>query len=160
MKFDIHCGYPGSNDISIALERGEIDVTAGAWAPWRNRSLLTNGTVRPVIQAGITRHKELADIPLMQELIADRKKAEVAKFLSAGSAIGRALVAPRAVPADRIGALRAAFQSMVADDKFRSEALQTGLELDPISGEDLDQITAGILQTPKDIVGLATELVK
>ena len=118
MKFDIHCGYLGSNEISIALERGEIDVTAGAWAPWRNRSLLLNGTVRPVIQAGITRHKELAEAPLMQELIADQKKAEVAEFLSAGSAIGRALLAPRAAPAERIAALRAAFQSMVADEQF------------------------------------------
>ena len=160
MKFEIHCGYPASSEIAIALERGEIDVTAGAWAPWRSRSLLLEGKVRPVIQAGIKRHTELSDIPLMQELIADSKKAEVAEFLSAGSAIGRALLAPRAVPPDRIAALRAAFQSMVADDKFRAETLKSGLELDPLFGEELDQITARILQTPKEIVQLATDLVK
>jgi tripartite-type tricarboxylate transporter receptor subunit TctC len=160
MKFEIHCGYPGSNEIAIALERGEIDVTAGAWAPWRNRSLLREGKVHPVIQAGISRHRELAEIPLMQELIADSKKAEVAEFLSAGSAIGRALLAPHAVPADRIAALRAAFHAMVADDKFRAETLKSGLELDPLSGEELDQITARILQTPKETVQLATDLVK
>jgi tripartite-type tricarboxylate transporter receptor subunit TctC len=160
MKFEIHCGYPGSSEIAIALERGEIDVTAGAWAPWRNRSLLLEGKVHPVIQAGISRHKELSDIPLMQELIADNEKAEVAKFLTAGSAIGRALLAPRDVPPTRIAALRAAFQSMVTDDRFRAETLKSGLELDPLSGKELDQITARILQTPKEIVQLATELVK
>lgn len=49
---------------------------------------------------------------------------------------------------------------MIADDKFRTEALQTGLELDPIPGEDLDRITAKILDTSKEIVDLATDLVK
>jgi tripartite-type tricarboxylate transporter receptor subunit TctC len=160
MKFDIHCGYPGSNEIAIALERGEIDVTAGAWAPWRSRSLLLEGKVHPIIQVGISRYKELADVPLMQELISDRKNADAAEFLSEGSAIGRALLAPRAVPPDRIAALRAAFRSMIADDKFKTETLHSGLELDPVSGEEFDQITAKILQAPKDVVGLATELVK
>ena len=49
---------------------------------------------------------------------------------------------------------------MVADDKFRAETLKSGLELDPLFGEELDQITARILQTPKEIVQLATDLVK
>jgi tripartite-type tricarboxylate transporter receptor subunit TctC len=160
MKFDLHCGYPGSNEIAIALARAEIDVTAGAWNGWRNRSLLLDGTVVPVIQAGVSRHKELASVPLMQELISDSKKAEVAEFLSAGSAIGRALLAPRSTPAERIAALRAAFLAMTADEKFRADVLKSGLELDPISGEDLDQITAKILQARQEIVQLATELVK
>jgi tripartite-type tricarboxylate transporter receptor subunit TctC len=160
LKFELHCGYPGSNEIAIALARGEIDVTAGAWNGWRNRSLLLDGTVLPVIQAGVSRHKELAGVPLMQELIADRKKAEVSEFLSAGSAIGRALLAPRSAPAERIAALRAAFLAMTADEKFKGEVQKSGLELDPISGDDLDQITARILQTPREIVQSATELVK
>jgi tripartite-type tricarboxylate transporter receptor subunit TctC len=159
-KFDIHCGYPGSNEISIALARGEIDVTAGAWNGWRNRSTLLDGTVRPVIQAGISRHKELADVPLMQELIADKEKAQVAEFLSAGSAIGRALLAPQAAPPERVAALREAFLAMTADEKFKAEVLRSGFELDPVPGQALDQITAKILSAPKEIVRLATELVK
>jgi tripartite-type tricarboxylate transporter receptor subunit TctC len=160
LKFDIHCGYPGSNEISIALARGEIDVTAGAWNGWRNRAQLLDGTVRPVIQAGTSRHKELPDVPLMQELISDRKKAEVAEFLSSGSAIGRALIAPRAAPAERVAALRAAFLAMTADEKFRSEIRRSGMELDPISGEELDRISARILEAPTEIVQLATEVAK
>ncbi|HEY7300580.1 MAG TPA: hypothetical protein VH684_22000 [Xanthobacteraceae bacterium] len=56
--------------------------------------------------------------------------------------------------------MRAAFQSMVVDEKFRAETLKSGLELDPLSGEELDQITSRILQTPKEIVQLAADLVK
>jgi tripartite-type tricarboxylate transporter receptor subunit TctC len=160
LKFDIHCGYPGSNEISIALARGEIDVTAGAWTGWRNRAQLLDGTVRPVIQAGMDRHKELSNVPLMQELISDRKEAEVAEFLSSGSAIGRALIAPRAVPSGRIAALRAAFLAMTADEKFRTEIRRSGLELDPISGAELDRISTRILEAPTEIVQLAIELAK
>jgi tripartite-type tricarboxylate transporter receptor subunit TctC len=160
LKFEIHCGYPGSNEISIALARGEVDLTAGAWNAWRSRSLLLDGAVHPVIQAGTSRHKEMADVPLMQELIADGQKAKVAEFLTAGSAIGRALLVPRAVPAERTAALRAAFLAMTADEKFKSEVLRSGLELDPISGQALDQISADILDTQKDIVHLATELIQ
>src|SRR5262249_47285279 len=104
--------------------------------------------------------KELADVPLMQELITDRKKAEVTEFLSAGSAIGRALLVPRAAPADRVAALRAAFTAMTADEKFRAEGAQSGVELDPVAGEVLDQITGRILDAPKDVVQSAIELVK
>jgi NAD(P)-dependent dehydrogenase (short-subunit alcohol dehydrogenase family) len=155
--------YPAdfaADNMAIALTRGEIDVTAGAWNGWRNRAQLLDGTVRPVIQAGMSRHKELSGVPLMQELIADRKKAEVAEFLSSGSAIGRALVAPRAAPTERIAALRAAFLAMTADEKFRSELRRSGLELEPVSGEELDRISARILEAPAEVVHLATELAK
>jgi tripartite-type tricarboxylate transporter receptor subunit TctC len=84
----------------------------------------------------------------------------VAEFLSAGSAIGRALIAPRAAPSERVAALRTAFVSMTTDERFRSDVLQTGLELDPVSGAALDQLTAKILDAPKEIVQLATELAK
>jgi tripartite-type tricarboxylate transporter receptor subunit TctC len=160
LKFEIHCGYPGSNDISIALARGEIDVTAGTWIAWRSRSHILDGTVRPVIQAGLKRHKEMPDVPLMQELIADRKQFEVAEFLSSGSPIGRALLVPRTVPAERVAALRKAFMEMTADPKFVQDTTQSGLELDPLPGEELDRITAKILDTPADIVALARSVGK
>jgi tripartite-type tricarboxylate transporter receptor subunit TctC len=155
LKFEIHCGYPGSSEIAIALARGEIDVTAGAWLAWRSRSQLLDGTVRPVIQAGLKRHKEMPEVPLMQELIADRKQAEVAEFLSSGSPVGRALLTSRMVPPERVAALRQAFLAMTADPKFVHDTGQSGLELDPVPGEELDGITAKILQTPDDIVALA-----
>ena len=160
MKFELSCGYPGSNEISIALSRGEIDMTAGVWTGWRSRAQILDGSVRPVIQSGLKRHKELKDVPLMQEIITDKKKAEVAAFLSAGAAIGRALLAPAAVPPERIAVLRASFDKMVADPQFIADTLKTGLEIDPTSGEELDKISAAILQTPKDTVQLAIEISK
>jgi tripartite-type tricarboxylate transporter receptor subunit TctC len=97
----------------------------------------------------------MPDIPLMQELITVRKQAEVAEFLSSGAPIGRALLLSRMVPPDRVAALRRAFMAMTADPKFVHDTAQAGLELDPMPGEELDSISASILQTPQDVVTLA-----
>ena len=71
----------------------------------------------------------------MQELIADRKQAEVSEFLSAGSSIGRALLLSRMVPPERVAALRQAFMAMTNDPKFVQDTVKSGLELDAVSGE-------------------------
>jgi len=159
-KFEIHCGYPGSSEIAIALTRGEIDVTAGAWNAWRSKSQLLDGAVRPFIQVGLKRHKEMLEVPLMQELITARKQAEVAEFLSAGSPIGRALLLSRMVPPERVAALREAFMAMTADPKFVHDTEQSGLELDALPGEELDRISTKIMQTPRDVVALAAAVGK
>jgi tripartite-type tricarboxylate transporter receptor subunit TctC len=100
LEFKIICGYPGTASLPIALARGEIDMVTGAWTGWKNRSEVTNGEVKPIIQSGLARHKELPDVPLMQEVISDPIGKNVAEFMSAGSAIGRALITPGGVSGD------------------------------------------------------------
>src|SRR4029077_10577609 len=113
LEFKIVCGYPGTASLPIALARGEIDMVTGAWTGWKNRSEVTGGELKPIIQSGLARHKELPDVPLMQEVISDPIGKKVAEFMSAGSAIGRALITPPGVPAERIAALRNAFDQLV-----------------------------------------------
>src|SRR5215470_20324317 len=91
-KFRIVCGYPGSMEFPMVLARGEVDLISSSWNAWRLRSDVADGTLRPVIQSGLVRHKELPDIPLMQELLDDAKQKHVVEFLSSGAAIGRALL--------------------------------------------------------------------
>ena len=114
-KFRIICGYPGSMEFPMVLARGEVDLISGSWNAWRRRADVIDGTLRPVIQSGLVRHKELPDIPLMQELLDDPRQKQVVVFLSSGSAIGRAPLVHGAVPPDRIAALRTAFDQMVKD---------------------------------------------
>jgi tripartite-type tricarboxylate transporter receptor subunit TctC len=154
-KFHIVCGYPGSMEYSMALARGEVDIISGAWNAWRRRPDVLDGTFRPVIQSGLTRHKELPDVPLMQELLDDPKHKQVAEFLSSASTIGRALLVHKAVPAQRIAALRAAFDEMVKDPSFIMQAERAGAELDPASGVEIQKVSDAIVATPKEIVELA-----
>jgi tripartite-type tricarboxylate transporter receptor subunit TctC len=160
LKFKIICGYPGTASLPIALARGEIDMVTGAWTAWKNRSEVTNGEVKPIIQSGLARHRELPDVPLMQEVISDPIGKKVAEFMSAGSAIGRALIVPPGVPAERIAALRTAFDQLVKDPEFLRQAAEAGAELDPKSGSETQDISGAILATPPDVVNSAIAISK
>jgi tripartite-type tricarboxylate transporter receptor subunit TctC len=160
LQFKIICGYPGTASLPIALARGEIDMVTGAWPAWKNRSEVTSGEVKPIIQSGLARHKELPDVPLMQEVIADPIGKQVAQFMSAGSAIGRALIAPPAVPAERIAALRNAFDQLVKDPEFLQQAAAADAELDPKSGLETQGISNAILATPRDVINSAIAITK
>src|SRR5262249_31706887 len=89
---------------------------------------------RPGLTHALARHKELPDIPLMQELLDDAKQKHVVEFLSSGAAIGRALLIHGAAPRERIAALRDAFDQVVKDPEFIRQADRTGLEIDPTPG--------------------------
>jgi tripartite-type tricarboxylate transporter receptor subunit TctC len=158
LEFKIVCGYPGTASLPLALARGEIDMVTGAWIGWKNRAEVTNGEVKPVIQSGLARHKELPDVPLMQEVISDPTGKKVAEFMSAGSAIGRAVNAPGGVPAERIAALRNAFDLLMKDADFLRQAGEMGLELDPKSGLEVQAISDAILATPPDVIKSALEI--
>jgi tripartite-type tricarboxylate transporter receptor subunit TctC len=135
-KFRIICGYPGSMEFPMVLARGEVDLISSSWNAWRLRTDVADGTLRPVIQSGLVRHKELPDVPLMQELLTDPRHKQLVEFLSSGSAIGRALLVHGAVPRDRIAALRDAFDRLVEDPEFLAQAERAGAEVDPTAGID------------------------
>jgi tripartite-type tricarboxylate transporter receptor subunit TctC len=158
--FHIICGYPGTNSLPVAIARGEIDMVSGAWTAWKGRSEVSDGTLWPVIQSGLKRHKDLANVPLMQELVSAPQDKMVIEFMSAGSAIGRALIVPGGVPSERVSALRDAFDQMTKDPAFLKMAEDIGAEIDPTSGEATQAISNAILATPPAVVQRAIEASK
>jgi tripartite-type tricarboxylate transporter receptor subunit TctC len=158
-KFDIICGYKGSADSVLAMERGEVDFVSSAWNSWRatHKDTIARGEMIVAMQGGLTRNAELKDVPLMQELVSDPEARSVIEFASAGAAIGRALIAPPKMPEDRLSALRAAFDKMVVDPAFVAEANRRSLEIEPTSGLELQKIATKILEAPPIIVERATK---
>ncbi len=156
-KFKMICGYPGANEYSIALERGEIDLVSSAWNSWRvtHKRQIADGDLVAVVQAGLKRNHELADVPLMQEVVDDPQARKVIDFASAGAMIGRALVAPPGLPAERLAYLRSVFDKMVADPAMIEMAAQRNLELDPAPGSVVQGYSDAIAATPPDIVSQA-----
>jgi tripartite-type tricarboxylate transporter receptor subunit TctC len=161
-KYNLVCGYPGGTDALLALQRGEVDLVSSAWNSLRatHKPAIDSGDLIPVIQGGLKRTPELKDVPLMQELVEDPKTKKVIEFASAGAAIGRALLAPPGVPAERIKVLRDAFDKMVKDPEFLASAEKRGLEIDPAPGADVQKYSLGILNTPPDLVEAATAAMK
>jgi tripartite-type tricarboxylate transporter receptor subunit TctC len=161
-KFNLVCGYPGGTDNLLALSRGEVDLVSAAWNSLRasHKHQIESGEMVPVIQSGLRRSPELKDVPLMQELVSDEKTKKVLEFASAGSAIGRALLAPPGVPAERIAVLREAFEKMVKDKDFLAAAEKRGAEIDPTPGAEVQKYAQQILDAPPDLVKAATAAMK
>jgi tripartite-type tricarboxylate transporter receptor subunit TctC len=154
LKFKLICGYKGSAPLTLALERKEVDVQSSAWASWRIRHAdrISKRELTPLVQVGLTREKELPNVPLMQELTSDPKAKRVLEFVSSGSAIGRSLAAPPGVPADRIAALRTAFNAVVKDPGLLADAKKRRALVIPKKGEEVQSIVVKILATAPELV--------
>lgn len=154
-KFKIITGYPGGNDVNLALEKGEVDIRgSNSWASWKSTRAqwLSEKKLNILVQIGLARDHELPEVPLLMELPADPDDRAALKLLSAPTTIGRPLFAPPGVPADRIKALRAAFDATMKDAAFIEEAKRAQLDLQPLSGEELQKIVEEIVATPPRVV--------
>jgi len=114
----------------------------------------------PIMQAGLKRNKEVANVPLIQELVDDADGKRVIEYGSLVAGIGRALLAPPGVPADRIAYLRAVFDKMVSDPEMIELAAKRSMELDPTSGAEVQKIVERIINAPKDLIEKAKAAVK
>jgi tripartite-type tricarboxylate transporter receptor subunit TctC len=160
-RYNLVCGYPGSAEVILAMHRGEVDMFSGSWHVWRatQKNGLDDGSLIPVIQGGLTRTADLPNVPLMQELVDDSKTKKIIEFISAGSAIGRALIAPPNVPADRLAALRTAFDQVVKDPDFIADAATRSADLEPTPGGKVQTYSDAIARAPKDVIEAATRAI-
>lgn len=158
-KFSLVCGYPGSAEVMLALHRGEADMFSGSWHVWRatQRQGLTDRSLIPVIQGGLRRLRELAEVPLMQELVDDPHTRQTLEFISAGAAIGRALIAPPGVPAERIAVLRAAFDELVRDPAFQADAAKRSADLEPAGGAAVQAYSDSIARANEAVIAAAAK---
>jgi tripartite-type tricarboxylate transporter receptor subunit TctC len=154
-KFKIITGYPGGNDVSLAIERGEVDGRCG----WSWSSLTTT---RPtwvatkkivvLVQMSLAKHPELPDVPLIMDLAKTEEQREIFKLIFSRQVMGRPFLAPPGIPADRLAALRKAFDDTMADKDFIAEAAQNKIEINPVSGEQIQALVKEGYQTPQDVV--------
>lgn len=161
-KFKMVCGYPGSPEYLLALEKGEVDVASNAWNALRitHKRQIASGEVVLFAQGGLRRDPEIKDTPLLQDLVESADAKQSIAFASSGAAIGRALLLPPGVPADRVAYLREIFDKMVRDPAMIEMANQRSLTLNPTHGAEVDKIVEGILKAPKDLVERAAVSMK
>jgi tripartite-type tricarboxylate transporter receptor subunit TctC len=147
-RFRIITGYKGGNDVSIAMERGEVGGRgSNSWAAWKatRPNWLAEKKIHILVQVGLERHPELPDVPLMLELARSPQDREVLRFLSADTAISRTIVATPGIPAERIAALRRAFDATMKDPAFLADAAKTKMDITPMPGEKARKVAKEIL---------------
>jgi tripartite-type tricarboxylate transporter receptor subunit TctC len=160
-KFKLVTGYPGGNEVNLALERGEIDGRASnSWASWKSThpDWVKEKKIIVLVQVGLQRAPDLADVPLLNELGASDMDRQILTFLSADTAIARSLVATPNTPPERVAALRHAFDETMKDPDFLAEADKAKLDIVPMRGEDAQKIADSIVNTPREVVARAKVL--
>lgn len=156
MKLKIVQGYRSPGDVVLAVSRGEVGGfvnTVGGpvgarrqWVDTGQMRILFNMEPDPVAWAGA---------PTIFDVIKTDEQRQVLTFFSGNTRLGRPLMAPPDVPADRIDALRRAFDATMKEPAFLKEAENMGFEVTPQTGESITALVAAALATPKDIVKLA-----
>jgi tripartite-type tricarboxylate transporter receptor subunit TctC len=152
-RFKVIHGYPGGNEINLAMEKGEVAGRgSSSWATWKARpDLLREHKLNVLVQVGLRKAADLPQVPLLMELAGNAEDRAVLRLLSAPSAIGHPIMTAPGVPRERVQALRDAFDATMKDPAFLEEARRAKLEIDPVAGEALEKIAAGILNAPKPV---------
>jgi tripartite-type tricarboxylate transporter receptor subunit TctC len=162
-KFKIVTGYPGGNDVNLAMERGEVGGRgSNSWASWKSTrpQWLAEKKVFILVQVGVKRNPELPDVPTLQDLAKNDGDRQVLEFISADTAISRPLVTNAGVPRERVAALRRAFDATMKDAEFLAEAEKSKTDISPMTGEEAQKIAVTTINTPPDVLARANALIE
>ncbi len=154
-KFKLVMGYKSSQEVDLAMERGEVVVRSGAsYGGWlaEHPDWIRTKKIIVLNQIGGAREKDLPDAPMMHELGKTDEQVQLLKLVSSPVAVGRPFLTTPDAPADRVVALRRAFAAVMADKEFIEEARRLELDLKPASAEEVTRV---VMQS----VGASPELV-
>jgi tripartite-type tricarboxylate transporter receptor subunit TctC len=161
-KFKLVIGYPGSNDVKLAMERGEIDGTFGnSWNSVKTQAAdwVRDHKIRIITQFGLTPHPDLAGVPMFIDQAKTPDDRALLELLAIQQVFAKPYLAPPGVPADRVAILRTAFIDAVKDPAFLGAMKKANLDvLDPLSGEEVAALVAKAARTPPAIVKRATDI--
>jgi tripartite-type tricarboxylate transporter receptor subunit TctC len=153
-KFKIIFGYRSGAEIDLAMERGEVEgrgtnpyssymATHPTWIP--------ENKIIPLVQAGMEKEPALPNVPLILDLPVRPDERPLLQFMARASTVGRPLATTPGVPAERVVALRRAFDAMVRDPEFIAAAKKEKLQVRPQSADKIAEIIFGLLDTPGDV---------
>jgi tripartite-type tricarboxylate transporter receptor subunit TctC len=162
-QMKIITGYPGGNDVNLAMERGEVDGRCG-WS-WSSvvstrSSWIKDKKITVLMQLSLEKHPDMPDAPLITDLAKTDEQRALLRLIFARQALGRPFLAPPDDPADRVAALRQAFMATMKDKDFLAEAEKAQLEITPVSGQEVQKLVDDIYRTPAAVVKKAAEILK
>ena len=153
-KFKIIMGYPGGQEVDLAMERGEVDGRGtNTYTGYQTSKpqYLSQKLIIPLIQVGLEREPELRDTPLLLEQPVKAEDKPLLEFMSKAITVGRPVATTPGVPADRVAALRKAFVATLDDPEFIAEAKQQNAEVRPMTGEVLEKTIRELIEAPQSV---------
>jgi tripartite-type tricarboxylate transporter receptor subunit TctC len=154
-KFKVVLGYPGSTEILLAMERGEVEGFCGiGWTflKLRKGDWLKDKKINILYQMSLEKHPELPDVPAIIDYAKTSDDRKVFEFLFAPQEMGRPFFAPPGVPTERVRALREAFAQTLKDPQFLADAEKMGVEVQHVGGEQIHMLVERIYASPPEVI--------
>jgi tripartite-type tricarboxylate transporter receptor subunit TctC len=154
-KFKVVTGYDSTPKIHLAMEQGEIEGNAAtSWTTLKalNANWLAEKKVKVIAQWALRKHAELADVPLVLDLAKTDADRQALLLVLARLEFGRPFFLPPNVPAERVAAIRRAFDDTMKDPAFRAEAERLKIDVDPTGGAEMAALVEQVSRTPAETV--------
>ncbi|MGY9006622.1 MAG: Bug family tripartite tricarboxylate transporter substrate binding protein [Alphaproteobacteria bacterium] len=160
-QFQVYHGYPAGSSIVLALERGEVDARCG----WSESSLKTmkptwmeGKMVNILLQLSLTSHPQLKGVPLVKSFAKTDEQRQLLNFILTPQSVGRPYIAPPGLPKARLELLRTSFMAVLKDKTFLKDAKKQRIDINPVTGAELDVLIANLFKTDKKLIERALEV--
>ena len=153
-KFKMVMGYAGSAEAMLAMERGEVEGHSTSLEIVRalHPAWLSDKKITVLVQYALARHPALTDVPASWELGRNPQEQQILKIVANATEVGKMIMAPPGMPADRVQALRRAFDATMKDPEFVAELNANRVELGPMPGEALQKLVAELGAASPEII--------
>jgi hypothetical protein len=144
------------------MEKNEIDGLCESWQSLKatKPDWINDKRINTVVQMGFDKHPDLPNVPMIGDLARNPTELEALKLLFSGSEAGRPFGAPPGIPADRLAALRRAFDATMVDHDFVTVTSRSKLEVDPITGERTESFLKKVYESAPIAIEAARKLVE
>jgi tripartite-type tricarboxylate transporter receptor subunit TctC len=161
-KLKVITGYEGSNEVLLALDRGEVDATCTTWETIKSKrpEWVESGAAVPIVQMSLEAEPELTDVPVIIDLAETDAERRLLRLVLAGQQMGRPFAAPPNLPPERLETLRTAFMATMRDPEFRRELETANFTVRPLSGSEVQSLVEEMFDTPPDVVEAAAAAVR
>lgn len=157
-KTKLISGYPGTAEMTLAMERGELDGLCGiSYSTLQSvhKKWLDEKKINILVQAAVHKHPAIANVPSMLEIVKDPEKKSIVELIVAPQDMARPFATPPGVPEERLAALRDAFDKTMKDPEFLADAKKLNLDVGPISGKEIQDLMNKLWASPRDVVDAA-----
>jgi tripartite-type tricarboxylate transporter receptor subunit TctC len=162
-RFKVIGGYTEGSGTTLALERGEVDGVCGlsySTLKTMHPDWFRDRKVNVIVQIGLEKQRDLPDVPNALDLISNPDDRRVLELILIRQEMGRPFAMPDGVAPDRVAILRAAFEATLKDPAFLSDAAKLQMEIDPLTGGEIEELLKTAYSAPQPIVQRAAQLVR
>lgn len=161
-KIKVILGYPGSTEVHLAMERGEVTGRCGlGWASIVSRYYrwVKNKKINILVQLAEKKHPDLPNVPFIMDFAKNDVERQMLRVFTIPNEMGRPFFMRPGVPKDRVKALQVAFMAALKDPELLSEAKKMSLAISPLSGAQAKKLVKEVYATSPEALAMMRSII-